>query len=153
MTLIQDVIVSIRNIRSEMNISPAKKMDVVLKISEERLITLFRVNAAYLRNLARVDQVTIGKDVTKPPMAASAVVSGMEVYIPLEGIIDVNIERSRLQKEVDRLTGQVEAIDKKLGNRDFVAKAPSQVIEKENAKRDNFRRTIEKLSESLRQLG
>lgn len=153
MEIVQSVIVAIRNIRSEMNISPAKKTDVVLRTPDAVVNGLLTGSEAYIRNLARAEKVTVGMDAVKPPMSASAVVSGVEIYMPLAGIIDVNIERARLQKEVDRLRGQIEAIDKKLGNQDFVAKAPPQVIEKENAKRENFRQTIEKLSASLKQLG
>ncbi len=153
MEVVQLVIVAIRNIRSEMNISPAKKTDVVLKTPNAGVNHLLTASVAYIRNLARAEMVTVGMDAVKPPMSASAVVSGVEIYMPLAGIIDVNVERARLQKEVDRLRGQIEAIDKKLGNQDFVAKAPPQVIEKENAKRENFRQTIEKLSASLKQLG
>lgn len=153
MEIVQSVIVAIRNIRSEMNISPAKKTDVVLRTPDAVVNGLLTGSEAYIRNLARAEKVTVGMDAVKPPMSASAVVSGVEIYMPLAGIIDVNVERARLQKEVDRLRGQIEAIDKKLGNQDFVAKAPPQVIEKENAKRENFRQTIEKLSASLKQLG
>ena len=88
----------------------------------------------------------------KPKLSASAVVSGVEIYVPLEGIIDVNLERQRLQKEIDRLEGQIQSIDRKLMNNDFIAKAPPQVLEKEKAKRENFKQTIDKLQGSLKQM-
>lgn len=152
MKLIQDIVVAVRNIRSEMNIPPAARTGLVLKTDDRARIDLIQANTAYLKSLARTDDVKVSADAARPAMSASAVVSGIEVFVPLGGIIDVQVERARLKKEIDRLTVQIESIDRKLGNRDFVAKAPAQVIEKENAKRDNFTQTIGKLSASLKQL-
>lgn len=149
--LIQKVIVSIRNIRSEMNISPAKKTDLAVICRDAKLLGLLNTAEAYIKSLARVENFTAAASVQKPKNAASAVVAGIELYVPLEGIIDVEVERTRLSKEIARLEGQVEGITKKLDNADFVAKAPPQVIEKEKAKLDNFRETIVKLKASLEQ--
>jgi valyl-tRNA synthetase len=149
--LIQNVIVAVRNIRSEMNISPAKKTDLIVVCSDAKLLGLVNTAQPYIKSLARVENFTAAASAQKPKHAASAVVAGIELYLPLEGIIDVEVERTRLSKEIARLEGQVEGINKKLGNADFVAKAPPQVIEKEKAKLDNFRETIQKLRESLEQ--
>ena len=149
--LIQSVIVAVRNIRSEMNISPAKKTDLIVVCGDARLLGLVNTAQTYIKSLARVENFTAAGSVPKPKHAASAVVAGIELYVPLEGIIDVEVERTRLSKEITRLEGQVEGINKKLDNADFVAKAPPQVIEKEKAKLDNFRETIQKLRESLEQ--
>jgi valyl-tRNA synthetase len=149
--LIQNVIIAVRNIRSEMNISPAKKTDLIVVCSDARLLGLVNTAQTYIKSLARVENFTASASALKPKHAASAVVSGIELYVPLEGIIDVEVERTRLSKEITRLEEQVEGINKKLGNADFVAKAPPQVIEKEKAKLDNFRETIAKLRASLEQ--
>ncbi|MBL7996052.1 valine--tRNA ligase, partial [bacterium] len=146
---IQNIIVAVRNIRSEMNISPAKKTDVILVSSDSQMTSLLHSAESYIKNLARVENMTTVATLQKPKNSASAVVSGVELYVPLEGIIDAEVERARLSKEIARLEGQVEGISKKLDNADFVAKAPPQVIEKEKAKLDNFRETIKTLRGSL----
>ncbi|MBX7150630.1 valine--tRNA ligase [bacterium] len=152
MEVVKNLIVSIRNIRSEMNVPPAKKTDAIMISSDAETVKLLQNHAGYFKNLARVEALTVETKPVKPKLCASAVVSGVELFIPLEGIIDVAVEKSRLQKEITRLEGQVQSIIQKLSNNDFIAKAPPQVIEKENAKRDNFNQSIEKLQANLKQL-
>ena len=149
---VQNIIVAIRNIRSQMNISPAKKTEAIIVTDDMEMKALLQKTRSYIKNLAKVEGITMAvTSMQKPKNSASAVVSGVEIYIPLEGIIDVEVERSRLSREISRLEGQVEGISRKLENADFVAKAPPQVIEKEKAKLDNFRETIETLRSSLEQ--
>ncbi len=150
--LIKNMIVAIRNIRSEMNIPPAKKTNLFLAVDDKNIIDALHAHQNHFKSLARVEEVTIGARSAKPENSASAVVSGVEIYVPLEGLIDSEAERGRLQKEITRLTLQVHNIDQKLMNGDFIAKAPAQVLEKERSKRENFIQTIEKLSLSLQQL-
>ncbi len=153
MDTVQAVIVSVRNIRSSMNIPPARKTDLILKTADGMTRELLKTSERYLKTLARIEGLTIDAEARKPNGAASAVVAGIEVFVPLEGIIDVKVERGRLQKEIDRLIAQIDGIDRKLANNDFTARAPAQVIDKEKAKRENFRETVEKLKESLASLG
>lgn len=152
MELVKELIVAIRNIRSEMNVPPARKTDAVLITPETATVKLLQNHASYFKNLARVETLTVGTKPAKPKLSASAVVAGVELFVPLEGIIDIEVEKSRLQKEITRLEGQIQGITQKLSNNDFIAKAPPQVIEKENAKRDNFNHSIEKLQANLKQL-
>ncbi len=149
--LVKDIIVAIRNIRSEMNIPPSRKTDAIMVCADTEVERVLINAESYVKGLARTESMTVTASASKPKNCASAVVSGVEVYVPLEGIIDVEVERSRLSKEIARLEGQVEGIGAKLGNEAFVAKAPPQVIEKEKAKLDNFRETIAKLKTSLEQ--
>ncbi|HMW32135.1 MAG TPA: valine--tRNA ligase [bacterium] len=146
---LRDTITTIRNIRSEMNIAPSKKTDLVLRCVTPQDAALYNANTSALAGLARVEKITAAVGADKPRIAASAVVNGTEVYLPLEGVIDLEVERTRLQKEIDRISGQIGGIEQKLGNEGFVAKAPPQVLEKERAKLDNFRATVEKLRSNL----
>lgn len=150
--LLKSIIVAVRNIRSEMNVPPSKKTDLILVAGDDHITSLLIDAQEHIRNLSRTEQVTVSAGKMKPKLSASAVVSGVEIYVPLEGIIDVNLERQRLQKEIDRLEGQIQSIDRKLMNNDFIAKAPPQVLEKEKAKRENFKQTIDKLQGSLKQM-
>ncbi len=88
----------------------------------------------------------------EPPKAsASAVIDGTELYVPLAGIIDLEAERKRLEKEIVRLQGLIEGIGKKLSNPSFVERAPKDVVEKEREKQKTITGTMEKLKENLAQ--
>jgi valyl-tRNA synthetase len=80
------------------------------------------------------------------------VVDGTEIFIPLEGIIDLDAERKRLEKEIARLQGLVDGIERKLANPSFVDKAPEEVVEKEREKQKNITMNMEKLKTNLEQL-
>ena len=88
----------------------------------------------------------------KPKASASAVVKETEIYIPLEGIIDLEVERSRLTKEITRLQNSLEGINKKLANEKFVQNAAKEVVEKERAKKTDTENNLEKLKEILSNL-
>ncbi len=152
MMLIQDIIGGIRNIRGEMNISPTKTIDVFIKSSDDHKTKTISSNAEYLHRLSKVSGVTIGADIVKPSFSATAVVAGMEVFLPLKGLIDIDVEKSRLEKEIGRIKNLLQATSSKLQNNNFVDKAPADVIEKERDKERNFRQTIEKLETNLKEL-
>jgi len=87
-----------------------------------------------------------------PSAAATGVIKGAEVYVPLEGIIDLTQERDRLQKEIAKLSKDIEVFSKKLSNKNFVDKAPKEVVEKDTAKLEEFKAKRDKLEESLKML-
>lgn len=135
MTAIMETVKAIRNMRAEVNAAPGKKSEVILQVSAE-LYPVFTDNLQYLQSLASALPVNILPVTSeKPQNAMTAVVSGVEIYLPLRGLIDVDKELSRLNKEMDTLAKEIDRIDKKLNNEGFLAKAPQQVVEKEKAKR------------------
>jgi valyl-tRNA synthetase len=105
-----------------------------------------------VRVLAKIGSLTVGKSVKKPIPSATAVIRDAEIIIPLEGLIDLEAERKRIEKELKHNTEQLERINKKLSNADFLAQAPAEVVAKENAKRDNFETMVQKLQSNLEQL-
>jgi valyl-tRNA synthetase len=84
---------------------------------------------AYLIKLAKVKNIEIGKDVQSPKNAATSIKSSMEIFVPLQGLIDVNVEMERLNKEVNKTEKELIFVKKKLANRDFISKAPEKVVE------------------------
>jgi len=106
----------------------------------------------YLQRLARVTSLSFLTDGSRPKLSASAVVQGEELFVPLEGLIDVEVEKSRLKKEIDRLTGLLTGIRNKLTNESFVGKAPKEVVEKEKEKQATFEMNLEKLQKSYEAL-
>ena len=147
MEFLQNIITGIRNIRGEMNISPAKKLKVLLKTSK-----LDDDQVAYIKSIARIEELLFGNEVEKPKGSASAILKNCEIFIPLEGIIDLDIEKERLNKEISRLEGALIGVDKKLSNERFVNNAPQEVVDNEKAKKADWENSIQKLKALLSDL-
>ncbi len=149
MTFVQDVINAVRNIRGENNIAPSKDITLQVRLADPKQEGVFKTYAKYLAKLARVVSVQMIPQNKKPKLSASAVVGDTEIFVPLEGLVDVKAERTRLEKEIERLSGLVQSVKNKLANASFVDKAPKQVVEKEKEKLANFTSNVEKLKKSL----
>ena len=147
MLFVQDIITAIRNVRGEKNIPPSKLMNVFLKSS-----SVTENQIAYIKKLGKVDNLTVGEGLAKPNASVSMLVKDCEIYIPLEGLIDLDAEKARLQKEIARYQGSLAGIEKKLSNPKFVDNAPAEIIEKEKAKQRDWEGNIVKLKEILESL-
>ncbi len=152
MEFLQNVIIAVRQIRSEMNIPFSKGVDFVASCHDFDKSVILENNKTALQKLLKLDNVSIGMSLAKPGYSASSVVNGQEIFIPLKGLIDTGIERDRLQKEIDRLEGQLRGVMAKLNNNNFISKAAVEVLEKEKNKQQNFEQTIQKLKVNLSQL-
>lgn len=152
MAFVQSAIEAIRNIRGEMGIPPSREISLAMKLTSSRSAESVQKYEGYLQRLARVTSIQFITGGTRPKLSASAVVQGEEMFVPLEGLIDIDVERGRLKKEMDRLTGLVNGIRKKLGNEQFVARAPQDVVEKEREKQMHMELNLEKLQKSLEAL-
>lgn len=152
MSRLQRVVYAIRNIRAEMNVPPSKKAEVHLKITDPALRETLEANQNYLINLGKIEKLVIGEDVKKPQLSASAVIPSAEIFVPLAGLIDVDTERQRLQKELENITNLLERTRKKLANREFVEQAPKQVVEKQRNKEREYEEVVEKINANLEQL-
>ncbi len=147
MDFVKDIITAIRNIRGEMNIAPSKKVNAMIKSSSVKDHQI-----EYIKKLAKVEELNVDANIQKPKASASAVLSGVEIFIPLEGLIDLEVEKQKIQKEISRLEGSLAGIDKKLSNEKFVANASPEVVEKERAKQKDWLDNIAKLKEILNNL-
>lgn len=152
MKYVQDVIVSIRTIRSEMGVPPAKPCTVVVSCHDENHIQILQENKHFLEQLAKVEHLTVGLNLTKPELSSSAVVSGDEVFVPLKDLIDIEVEKTRLEKEITRIEGMLEGLSRKLSNQQFLDRAPKDVVDKERAKQEQFKMTLAKLEANLKSL-
>jgi len=131
---LMEIIRSIRHIRSEMNVPPGKKAEVLIEVPEEKARELIRKWSGYLENLA-VARTQIREGFPeKPEQAAHAVARGVEIYVPLKGLIDLTQETARLKKEIDLIQKELQRVRGKLSNQGFLDKAPQEVIDKEKAK-------------------
>ena len=148
MGVIMELTRAIRNIRSEMDIPSSKGLRVLVRTSDQRDAAALKEGAEYLAGLARAS-VEYGPNIQKPPLSAAALVQGMEVYVPLEGVVDLEEEKGRLRKELERLGRELERLDGKLNNPAFLAKAPKAVVAKERDAREKLWEAKTKLQEHL----
>jgi valyl-tRNA synthetase len=153
MQMVMDTILAIRNIRGEMNIAPSMQINAHVKVETQELGEHLERSASYVMTLSRLKELRIGVLEAKPKSAATGVIKGAEVYVPLEGIIDLTQERDRLKKEIAKTSKDIEVFSKKLSNKNFVDKAPKEVVEKDTAKLEEFKVKREKLEQSLKMLG
>jgi valyl-tRNA synthetase len=145
MDLVMQVIRSIRNLRSEIGIPVGKKAAVILR-APAKYLNLLRQEEVFIQRLAWVEQMTfIDNAERKPSQALTALVDEVEVYLPLEGIIDLEQEISRLEKELQGVEKDLAKVVAKLSNENFLQKAPGDIIEKEKNKQDELGSKREKL--------
>ena len=128
------VIGAVRNLRSEMNIPPAKKVEVILHCRKEKTRKLLEENRVYVESLARTAALTIEPGGEKPKGSATAIVEAVEVFLPLRGIIDLEDEEKRIQKELAKIGEDLSRTHLKLHNRDFLERAKAEAVEKEREK-------------------
>ncbi len=149
---IQEVVTAVRSTRAELNVPPGKTSDLYVRVNEESFATLLQDHVRYFRSLARVENLHCGTDIKKPPLSASAVISGAEIFVPLEGLIDIDVEKARLEKELGNLKTQLIKLSKKLANPDFLANAPADVIDREKLKKRDYEERIERINKNLEQI-
>ncbi|SMB92116.1 valyl-tRNA synthetase [Desulfonispora thiosulfatigenes DSM 11270] len=135
MNLAMEVIRTIRNLRSEVNVPLGKKADSILITHNEKSFNILMMAKEYIKSLATVDNLEIEIEMKdEPEQSVSAVTKGVEIFLSLKGLVDVEKEKARLNKELDKVNKEIERLDKKLSNEGFIRKAPADVIEKEKEK-------------------
>lgn len=131
---VKQLMLGLRQIRGEMKISMAKRIDIILANASDEDRRRLADNLPLLNKLAKLESVRVLEAGEEAPMSATALVGEMEVLVPMAGLIDKDAELARLDKEIARLDGEVKRVGGKLSNEGFVAKAPAEVLEKERAK-------------------
>ena len=153
MAAIMEVIKAIRNMRAEVNAAPGKKSEAILHFSDAAQQAVFTANDGYLHALAEADPVTIlSPTAERPENAMTAAAEGVEIYLPLKGLIDMEKETARLSKELDGLTKEIARTEGKLANEKFVTKAPVAVVAKEREKLQDYEEKKRVVEERLRYL-
>jgi valyl-tRNA synthetase len=138
MKLLVEIIRSVRNSRAEVNTPLSKKIKMMLKAKDATVLAVLEKNRGYIERFCNPEELVLGVDLAAPDLAMTAVVTGAEIILPLEGLINIDEEIARLEKEVERLNKEVERVVKKLSNEGFVKKAPEKVIEEERAKQQDY---------------
>jgi valyl-tRNA synthetase len=150
MDLVQEVVTAIRAVRKEANVPPNVSVDIVVKPKDEDSLETLSTNELYIRRLAKVESFSIGFDLHKPESSVSTVVRGTEIFVSLRSSVNIDAERTRLEKEINRVKTVIHGIESKLNNEQFLTHAPAQVIEKEKLKVQTMRLTLAKLEENYK---
>ncbi len=148
MEYLMEAIHGIRNMRGEMKIHPGKIVRCVAVASDQERDILGE-HKSYIELLANCQLELTGPGYPKPKQAISAVIKGAEIYLPLAGLVDLDTEITRLEKEKQTIEKVLSRIQKKLANEQFLAKAPPEVVEKEREKEVELEASIEALQNRL----
>jgi len=144
------LISEVRSVRSEMNVPGGAKIPLVLVGAGKAERTRVEHHEDTIKRLARLDAMSFGK--TAPKGSAQIVLGETTVALPLAGVIDMAAERARLAREIDKSQAEIDKIDAKLANAQFVAKAPPEVVEENRERRADFEATIRKLRAALKRV-
>lgn len=148
---VQSLVGAVRNIRGEMNVAPNKSARVVVIKEEKNGFDESAILASqpYLQHLAKVSALEFTDKANRPKNSANAIINKMEILVPLEGLIDFEVERARLQKEIIRVEKQLEGLNTKLHSSDFINRAPEEIVEGQKKKKVDFEFNLAKLKSSL----
>ena len=146
----RELIVAVRNIRSELRVPVKTRADCVANVADPGLVEFLRDNAELVRVLARVGELRFGDE--RPAQSSMAVIPGGEAYVPLAGLIDVEQETVRIHKEIENIRKVLKGIDAKFANRNFVARANPEVVENERKRKAEFEDRTTRLERQLEAL-
>ncbi|SMO37295.1 valine--tRNA ligase [Melghirimyces algeriensis] len=151
MEVLIETIRSVRNIRAEMDVPPKKQIDLLIR-SDNETLSAFQDNEAAICRLCGVNRLQVGPSIDRPDRSMTAVVTGAEIFLPLEGLIDIDQTISRLEGELKKLDKEVERVEKKLANQGFIQKAPAHIVDEERKKGQEYRDKREKVRNRLKEL-
>ena len=144
---VKKVIVAVRNVRGEMNISPAKALPIYLARGDATDKRRLDENRQFVSKLASLESITWLENSSEAPLCATALAGDLEILVPMAGVIDVAAELSRLDRDIGKITIEVNKLSGKLSNAKFADKAPAEVVEKERQKLEDFESSLSKLLE------
>jgi len=124
----QSFVTNIRQIRSEMNIAPKIQIPILLQDASEEDLILLNETSVFIKDMANIFEIKTINDI--PPLSAISLLGSMKIYIPLEGLIDIESERKRLEKKLIQIQKNLSSVSQRLENKNFKSKAPKDVVEK-----------------------
>lgn len=148
--IVQNMVSALRNIRAEMGVSPKEELEVLVKTTSVEVSQSLSENDWILNKLQSTKSLTISEHIEKPKASSSSIVDGNEIYVPLAGLIDIDKERERIKKEINRFEGFLRGVNGKLNNANFVDNAPEAVVANERNKKRDGENNLAKLQEQLK---
>ncbi|WP_282920219.1 valine--tRNA ligase [Ignavigranum ruoffiae] len=152
MEVLIDVIKAVRTIRNEMNTGMAKAVDLYLEVTNPQIETMLKENAAYLERFCHPGSLQIGQNLETPEQVVTQTTPHVKVMMPLLGLIKVEDEIKRLENEADKLAQEVQRVEKKLSNHNFVSKAPEDIVNQEKEKGASYQKQLQTVRDQIEQL-
>ena len=155
MKLLMDIIRAVRNIRAEVNTPMSKKVPMYIQAKDDATVAVLEANKAYIEKFCNPETLEIGLACNLEGQTMSAVVTGAEIFLPLAGLINVEEEIARLEKELEKWAKEVKLVSGKLSNERFVSKAPESLVAAEREKLADYEEkyaTVEKRLENLKNM-
>ena len=150
---LMDILGGVRNIRGELNIPPGKKVQALIHVEDAHQESLIQNEAEWIQRLGKIlPDWEIGPKVERPKTAAATVSGNVQVFVPLDGLIDADEEIRRLEKQINDIGKSVATLEKKLTNPRFIERAPEEVVQKDRNRIEKERSRAEKLQENLSKL-
>lgn len=156
MEKVKSAIVAIRAIRADYNLHPTAALSVIILTDKEETRSLFEEAAEMIKLLARVKDFSFQSEGERPKGAASAVLEDAEIFVPLEGLVDVEVELKKLAKEEEKVIKELSRVKGRLENENFLKKAPKDVVEKEKVRAEQLEEKLARIRtniERLKELG
>jgi len=151
--IVQSIVEEIRKLKStSLSISPTQKLPVIISTKNDDDKNYLNKVSEIIKVLGKCSEITIDNQLEKPNTCLATVIRGIEIFIVLEGAIDLSTEKTRFEKEKERLIKQIEGINKKLTNKRFIDNAPEKVILMERKKLTDMSTNLEKIEENLKGL-
>lgn len=147
---IKDVISSLRNIKAEMGISPAKEVKVVIKTSDEMELKTLEYNYIFITKLAKIEELKYGKEMEKPEQSGFRVAGNSEVYMILTGLLNAEVEIKKIQEQIEKVQKDLDKVNAKLSDERFTSKAPAHILERERRIQKEHQDKMDKLTENLK---
>ncbi|MFS7402417.1 valine--tRNA ligase [Carnobacterium maltaromaticum] len=152
MDVLMELIRSVRTIRSEVNTPLSKKIELLIKTNDASIETFLKENETYIERFCNPENLVVSSQIEAPESAMSAVITGAEIYLPLAGLINIDEEIIRLEKEMAKWESEVKRVQGKLSNERFVSSAPEAVVQVEREKEKDYLEKREAVAERIASL-
>jgi len=150
--VLKAVVTAVRAVRARYGLSPRTELAVTVKSSAETTAIL-EENAPLITSLGRISSLEVSEHANKPAHASITVTSGLEIYVPLEGVVDFEAERAKLGREREKVATDLERFERKLSNEGFLSKAAPDIIERDRAVASQLKQSLELIDAQLVELG
>ncbi len=152
MDIVIGEIQAIRNVRSAWQINPKELVTVAVKASRDKELKILKNHSTTIVQMAKISSLQLGKNVTRPKESAVANIGRVETYVVLSGLVDIQVERQRIESALGDVEKMIRGLEGRLANEDFLKKAPKEIVEKERKKAEELENRRQRLKENLRTL-
>jgi valyl-tRNA synthetase len=145
MELFFNIVTAIRNLRAEVEIPLDKKIDVIVATSDKNRYQLLYALSPYIKNLSGIENLALESQPRRPKSSVSALIKNIHIFIPLVGVIDLEKEKIRITHQLEKVELEIEKKQNSLKNKEFLKRAPQEIVEREQARLEELKEISKKL--------